>query len=1070
MLELLNIVKEYNMGTETVHALNGVSVAFRESEFVAILGHSGCGKTTLLNIIGGLDHCTSGDLIINGQSTKEYKDRDWDTYRNHTIGFVFQSYNLIPHQTVLQNVVLALSLSGVSKAEQRERAVKALEQVGLGSQINKKPSELSGGQMQRVAIARAIVNNPDIILADEPTGALDSETSVQVMDILKEISKDRLVVMVTHNPELAERYATRIVRMSDGRMIGDTMPMSEEEKDAARKLADARRAQSKKAKTPSMSFAMAFGLSLRNLFTKKGRTALTAFAGSIGIIGIALIFAVSRGMNDYISSVQEDTLSTYPLTIMSETADMATMLTSFGEAIENDETLPEDTIKERQLISRVFAQIGTNDLKSFKLYMEDNMDEIEDCLNAVQYGYNVSPQIYTTDVNGDILQINPSNLFSSAMSGSEMSMMPSYGSTGVFTEMIDNKELLDSQYDVLAGKWPERYDELVLVLSSRNGMSDYLSYSLGLRDQQEIKDMMNEIMNGNEVEELDNPMTWSYNELLSLRFRLIDASSRYKYNSEYDLWEDMSDDEDYMRALVENGEELKIVGIVCPKPGVAASALGLGVCYLPDLTRHVIDRAAETEIVKNQLENTDVDVFSGLTFEELANNEGERLDFNDMISVDTNMLSSAFGVNISEEDITRKMQEYMKDISSSITADTAPATEAFTGALSKMLKDMLSGYIAENADENTGIAMIRAADADGIINEYLSGEEPQAIMAELSAKYPLPVEMYDQTFSQVLSRILSGYITGVTPGQEDPSAPLTQAAVDAVAEAMTENPIVEALFDQVGRGMTEAAMQRDILSEVGEMSADLLSSLSSGFSVDADRIAAAFSFNLSEDELTRLMQTFMSRSEDPSADANLRSLGYSNLDEPYSIAVYLVDFAAKERFIDFIEDYNTKMEDDGNEDLVISYTDITGVLMASVKTVVDSISYVLIAFVAISLIVSSIMIGVITLISVQERTKEIGILRALGASKRNVSSMFNAETAIIGLASGTLGIVITYLLCIPIDKILHKLTGISNLSTHLPIAVALVLILISVMLTLISGIIPSASAAKKDPVVALRTE
>ena len=1066
MLELKGIKKDYVSGNQTVNALKGVDMQLDSGEFVAVLGPSGCGKTTLLNIVGGLDRYTDGDLIINGTSTKKYKDKDWDSYRNHKVGFVFQTYNLIPHQTVLSNVELALTLSGVSKKERKRRAEAALEKVGLADQVNKKPNQLSGGQMQRVAIARALVNDPEIILADEPTGALDSETSVQVMELLREVAGDKLIIMVTHNAELAERYATRIIRLLDGTVVNDEPNGSAEP--LPKKASEGEKEQGKK--HVSMSFLTALSLSLNNLMTKKARTILTAFAGSIGIIGIALIFAVSRGMNDYISSVQEDTLSTYPLTIMSETADMATMLASFGEAIGNDETMPEDTIKERQLISRVFAQIGTNDLKSFKLYMEDNMDEIEDCLNAVQYGYNVSPQIYTTDVNGDILQINPSNLFSSAMSGSEMSMMPSYGSTGVFTEMIDNKELLDSQYDVLAGKWPERYDELVLVLSSRNGMSDYLSYSLGLRDQQEIKDMMNEIMNGNEVEELDNPMTWSYNELLSLRFRLIDASSRYKYNSEYDLWEDMSDDEDYMRALVENGEELKIVGIVCPKPGVAASALGLGVCYLPDLTRHVIDRAAETEIVKNQLENTDVDVFSGLTFEELANNEGERLDFNDMISVDTNMLSSAFGVNISEEDITRKMQEYMKDISSSITADTAPATEAFTGALSKMLKDMLSGYIEENADENTGIAMIRAADVDGIINEYLSGEEPQAIMAELSAKYPLPVEMYDQTFSQVLSRILSGYITGVTPRQEDPSAPLTQAAVDAVAEAMTDNPIVGVLFDQVGRGMTEAAMQRDILSEVGEMSADLLSSLSSGFSVDADRIAAAFSFNLSEDELTRLMQTFMSRSEDPSADANLRSLGYSNLDEPYSIAVYLVDFAAKERFIDFIEDYNTKMEDDGNEDLVISYTDITGVLMASVKTVVDSISYVLIAFVAISLIVSSIMIGVITLISVQERTKEIGILRALGASKRNVSSMFNAETAIIGLASGTLGIVITYLLCIPIDKILHKLTGISNLSTHLPIAVALVLILISVMLTLISGIIPSASAAKKDPVVALRTE
>ncbi len=1069
MLELFDIVKEYHMGTETVHALNGVSVAFRESEFVAVLGHSGCGKTTLLNIIGGLDHCTSGDLVINGRSTKQYKDRDWDTYRNHTIGFVFQSYNLIPHQSVLQNVMLALSLSGVSKSEQRARAAKALEDVGLGDQLRKKPSELSGGQMQRVAIARALVNNPDIILADEPTGALDSETSVQVMDILKEISKDKLVIMVTHNPELAERYATRIVRMTDGRITGDSMPLTDAELAEARREAESSRALGGKMKKPSMSFLTSFGLSLKNLFTKKGRTALTAFAGSIGIIGIALIFAVSQGMNDYINTVQQDTLSTYPLTIMSETADMTSLLASFGAAMEEREEAPENTVVERQMMSRVFAQIGTNDLKTFKGYLEDHMDDVKGYLNGIQYGYNVTPQIFTRDINGELLQINPSTIMNSALAGSGMSSR-TFGNTGIFSEMIDNKELLDSQYDVLAGRWPSRYDELVLVLANKGGMTDYLAYSLGLRDPQELRDMISEIMKGNEVEMKDDAMSWSYSDLLSLRFRLIDASARYKYNSDFKLWEDMSEDEDYMSGLVENGEELKIVGIVCPKAGVAASALSPGICYLPELTRHVIDRAEEAEIVKNQLADTETDVFSGRTFEDLANNEGSGLDFNDMISVDTDMLSSAFGMDVSEDDISSMVQDYMGRISASITADIRPATEMLKNGLAAITSGVLGDYVDENADEMTGVAFIRAADVENIVGAYMEKDSVKEIVSGLTEKYPLPPELYTQAFRETVTRLLGGYISAMAPEQEDPAAPLTKEAVEAVSGMIIQNPMVEEGFEQLGRGMTEAAMQKAILTAVGEMSGELVGSVAGGFHVDPDKIASAFSFNLSEEELNRLMQAFTSRSADPNAESNLRRLGYSKLDEPYAISIYLVDFESKERFIDFIDDYNSKMESRGEDDLVISYTDITGVLMSSVKTVVDSISYVLIAFVAISLVVSSIMIGVITLISVQERTKEIGILRALGASKRNVSSMFNAETAIIGFAAGVLGIVITYLLCIPIDMILHKVTGISKLSTHLPVQVAVILVFISVALTIISGIIPSRSAAKKDPVVALRTE
>lgn len=1068
MLRLQNIIKDYPIGGDTVHALRGVSMDFRDSEFVSILGPSGCGKTTLLNIIGGLDQATGGDLIIGGVSTKDFHDRDWDSYRNHSVGFVFQSYNLIPHQTVLQNVELALTLSGVSKAERRERAKKALERVGLGSQLVKKPSEMSGGQMQRVAIARAIVNDPDIILADEPTGALDTETSVQVMEILKEIASERLVIMVTHNPELAERYSTRIIRMLDGTVIGDSAPLSAEEL-----AAEKRTGVGRYTKRPSMSILTSFGLSFKNLLTKKGRTVLTAFAGSIGIIGIALIYAVSHGMSSYIDTVQQDTLSTYPLTIYSETADMTAMLSAFSSVMTGGDDVPAGTVREQQVMAQVFAQVGSNDLTSFKEYLTEHYDEVKDGINALQYGYSVSPQLYTTDVNGKLLQVNPNSLFSSMMGS--MSAM-SFTNTNVFTEMIDNTALLESQYDVLAGRWPEKYDELLLVLTDASGMSDFMSYAFGLRDQQDLRQMMTDVIAGKEVDDPGESLSWTYDELMQISFQLINASDRYCYNEQYGVWEDMSGDDAYMRKLVDSGETLHIVGIVCPQSGVAASALSPGIAYLPELTEHVIEQAGDTDIVAQQLADRETDVFSGRPFSELEGSTSSGLSFEDMISVDTQQLSSAFGVSVTEQDIQNMMTPYMQSISSSITADNSTAEKDFTDILTALAKELLDQYIAENTDADTGLCTINMADAATYPAAYLATDSAQALIAPLTKQYLIPADVFTGIYEQILNQSMETLFSVLTAGNDSVSLPVdavqktADAAVKGFSVFIAIEPNMKAAVAKIAATMTEAVVKKEVMTEVGQMTSSLIGTLSSAFHVDPDAIASAFHFTLSEEELTRLIQSYTSGDEKRSADKNLRDLGYSDPDQPVSIAVYLVDFTAKEQFIDFIDTYNTAAEQAGHEEQVISYTDLTGVLMSSVKTVVDSVTYVLIAFVAISLIVSSIMIGVITLISVQERTKEIGILRAIGASKSNVSSMFNAETVIIGLSSGLVGVAVTYLLCIPINAILHKLTGIANLSARLPIQVALLLVVISMVLTLLSGLIPSRSAARKDPVVALRTE
>lgn len=1053
MLELKKITKVYTTAGEEVHALKGINLQFRESEFVAILGQSGCGKTTMLNILGGLDQYTSGDLIINGKSTKNFKDRDWDSYRNHSVGFVFQSYNLIPHQTVLQNVELALSLSGVSKAKRKAKATEALKAVGLENQLNKKPSEMSGGQMQRVAIARAIVNDPDIILADEPTGALDTQTSIQVMEILKEISKDRLVVMVTHNPELAEKYATRTVKMLDGQITEDSSPLSTSEIAIVKKAEVQKRGENEK--KPTLSLATSFSLSLKNLFTKKGRTILTSFAGSIGIIGIALIYAVSNGMSSYIDSIQQDALTSYPLTIMSDTADMTSLLAAFGSNVENVKEQPDGTVVEAQMMSSVFAQMGSNNLKEFKLYLEDNYDEVDDCITTIKYGYNITPLIYTTDVAGNQLQVNPSTMFSSIA-------MASYMNTGVFSEMLQNDELMQESYDLVQGKWPEAYNELLFVLPDEHGITDFMAYSLGMLDKNDLEDMMQKVMDSEQVV-LDEPHTWTYDDLMNLKFRLVHSSDLYKYNSEYDVWEDMSTDKDYVNNLALNGEELKIVGIVIPKS--STSALSAGVAYTPQLKNHIIEYASSSEIVKQQLADEKTDVFSKKSFDELDEKSSGSLNFNDMISIDTDLLSQAFGMNITEEYLNQVMSPYMSGISSSISVDTSQAETQVKNIFSLLCDDMLASYIGEHTDEESNCTL-SSADIATYAKNYLSSSRAYNIYSPLITTYSVPKDSVTQTYEALLTPLMNMFLTGT-----DLTIPKENAEIKAqtIKAAYVSDATIQATLSGIGSKFAEVKMQVAVMSQVGEMMQKVIGSLSSAFNVDSNKIAQAFKFNMSEDDLTRLMSAYSSNTTN-SYDSNLRKLGYSDLNKPSSISIYFNNFENKDKFMDFLDDYNAQMEDSGKDDNVISYTDTTAILMSSVKTIVNSVSYVLIAFVSISLIVSSIMIGVITLISVQERTKEIGILRAIGASKRNVSNMFNAETMIIGFTSGLLGIITTYLLCIPINAILHKLTGISTLSAKLPLGVGVSLIIISTLLTLISGIIPSRSAAKKDPVVALRTE
>lgn len=1062
MLQIKNISKQYKTGDLVQNALSDVSLNFRDNEFVSILGPSGSGKTTLLNIIGGLDRYDSGDLIINNVSTKNYKDRDWDSYRNHTIGFVFQSYNLIPHQTVLANVELALTIGGVSKKERKKRALEALDAVGLKEQAHKKPNQMSGGQMQRVAIARALVNNPDILLADEPTGALDTETSVQVMELLKKVANDRLVIMVTHNPELAEEYSTRIVKLKDGKIMDDSDPFVPDEKELLPP-------EHKNLGKSSMSFLTAMSLSFNNLLTKKGRTILTAFAGSIGIIGIALILSLSTGFQNYIDQIQEDTLSSYPLSVTSETADMTTALLSM--ASQTGEGTGEDTVEEKQYISTMFSSIGSNDLKSFKEYLEENADEVDEMVSLVRYQYSVSPLIYTEDVNDKITQLNPSTLLSYLSGGTSSSLMLSSTGTSVFNEMIDDPEMLSEQYDVLAGRWPEKYDEAILVLPEPNGMSDLLVYSLGLRDNKELENMLSKIMAGEAVENTNEPLEFTYEELMQIPLKVVDASATYKYNEEYDIYESMTEDQAFMKEVYEDALELKIVGVVCAKDGSNATSLMSGVAYTKELTEYVIKTASESEIVKKQLADREVNVFSNKRFDDDSEEAG--LDFQDMISIDTEMLSSAFGVTINEDDISKMTQGYMGEISSAITTDTSKAEEAFTNTLTTLTTNLLNDYITAKANPMLGnAATMKLSQVETVVNDFMAQDVSKNLLAALEKEYLVPQDTFVSVYGEMLKGFLQGYISmaSMDPNEtEDPSGIFMSDMVETMVTEFVSQDAVKAAGSQLAAGMTEAVMQKTILTKVGELTGELMGSMANAFNVDESKIAGAFNFELSEEELMRLFETMSASGVEKNADTNLTTLGYQDMDEPSSISFYFEDFEAKEVFVDFLEEYNEKMENE-DEDKVIKYTDITGILMSSVKTIVDSVSYVLIAFVSISLVVSSIMIGIITYISVFERTKEIGVLRAIGASKRNISSIFNAETFIVGLCAGMIGIGVTLSLIPLINHIIHTLTGNTAINAVLPVQSATVLVILSVILTLIGGLIPSKQAAKKDPVLALRSE
>ena len=1093
MLQIQNIRKQYKTGDLVQVALDGVSLTLRDNEFVAILGPSGSGKTTLLNVIGGLDRYDSGDLIINGISTKKYSDRDWDSYRNHTIGFVFQSYNLIPHQTVLSNVELALTISGISRAERKRRAKAALESVGLGDQLHKRPNQMSGGQMQRVAIARALVNNPDILLADEPTGALDSETSVQIMELLKEVARDRLVVMVTHNPELAEEYANRIVRVRDGRIIDDTNPCTAS--------ADTEALHRNMGRS-SMSVLTAAGLSFNNLLTKKARTLLTAFAGSIGIIGIALILSLSTGFQTYIDKIQEDTLSNYPLSIQSDTADITSAFMSIGAQVLDSQNAPDGVVKESQMITQVMGQMGSNDLRSFKKHLELNYDQVAHTINDLRYGYGITPLIYAGDTSDRITQVNPASLFADLTGSAALS---AYMDSNVFYELLDDRQLLNEQYQMLRGRWPENYNEMVMVLGDPHMFTDYMAYTLGMRDPAELESMVELLMEGKEPTITTTPMQWSYDDLMALDFRLVYPTALYQYNEEYKVWEDMSGDELWLRQTISDAEQLKIVGIVCPRSGSGAAALTQGIAYSSKLIPHIIEQAGATRIVRDQIAAPKTDVFTGKEFGAQEDEQKDGLKFEDMISIDEALLKEAFGGGVDASSVMGAVQEHMSTISMSIDADIRPAQEQLTAACQTMAQAMLEQYITENADPETGIAYLRPEDSDRIAAAYLATDEAQKLLSELAEGQVIPADGFYAVYRPMLSALLTTYSTTVLelanpqedaetpaiPGLEDigelvgtlplpdfelplnpelDAAPITMELAEPLAKLFPNLPMVSAGFAEMAIAMTEANMQLQIMSEVGELTGTIVETFTQAFDVDPEKMASAFQFNMNQEELTRLMAAMTSAPRERSYKTNLRSLGYSDLDDPYSISVYFIDFAGKEQFIDFLERYNDDMEARGKEDQVISYTDLTGIMMSSVKTIIDSVSYVLIAFVSVSLIVSSIMIGIITYISVMERTKEIGVLRAIGASKRNISQVFNAETFIIGLCSGVIGVGVTWLLIFPINRVIHALTGNMDINAVLPAKAALVLVVLSMILTIIGGLIPSRKAAQKDPVIALRTE
>lgn len=979
MLSLKDIKKDYVVGDSVVSALKGVSIDFRENEFVSILGPSGCGKTTLLNIIGGLDRYTSGDLNINGKSTKDFKDCDWDSYRNHSIGFVFQSYNLIPHQTVLSNVELALTLSGVSKSERRERAVKALEQVGLGDQLNKKPNQMSGGQMQRVAIARALVNEPDILLADEPTGALDTETSVQIMELLKSISKDKLIIMVTHNPELAMKYSSRIIKLLDGKVIDDSDPLDKNvvepikkpEKEPTKADIKAAKKERKKLKT-SMSFLTALSLSRNNLMTKKARTLLTSFAGSIGIIGIALILSISNGVQLYIDQVQSDTLSSYPLQITKTTASIGEIMNTMAKNHEESGKHDMDKVYSQnamgEMINTLMEETKVNNLEKFKKYLDENSD-LKDLTSDVQYTYATTLNVFTEGDDG-VKQVNPSTLledmgYMSSTQTEAMSTSSSMGGmmgmgTDVWSEMIDNEDLISKQYDVIAGRLPEKYNEVVLVVDKNNEINDYVLYSLGLLDPSSLNGIVRRALAGEDISVDSKQHVYTYDELLDLKFKVVPTPDFYEKKD--GVWEDMTGDEDYMKKAVENGTEISVVGILRPDEDASSASISGAIGYRHDLMTYLIDEVGKSEIVKEQKDNPDIDVFTGLKF------KGDEAQ----ADTDTNAGDSSAAVS-----------------------DSAAESKAEK---------------AEDSSEtdNKSAAMAAMGDSSMEIPEGMTEEQYKALMEQSGAADTgeLAGMGMDAMGSMDMSAIQSGDMSSLTETQKKYIASLSDEQMDLMKQMLKE--------------------QSD---------------------TNAEQLANSGKYSTSN------------------YDSNMKKIGYALVEDPDSINIYPVDFASKEKIIDIIDDYNDSV---GEEDK-IEYTDYVGLMMSSITSIINAISYVLIAFVAISLVVSSIMIGIITYISVLERTKEIGILRSIGASKKDISRVFNAETVIVGFVAGALGMIISYLLTIPINMIISHLTDVPIRAT-IPVSAAVILIAISICLTLIAGLFPSRVAAKKDPVIALRTE
>lgn len=1254
MLQIKDIHKEYRTGNLVQRALDGVSLSLRDNEFVAILGPSGSGKTTLLNIIGGLDRYDSGDLIINGISTKKYKDRDWDSYRNHTIGFVFQSYNLIPHQTVLANVELALTISGVSKSERRRRAKEALEKVGLGAQIHKKPSQMSGGQMQRVAIARALVNDPEILLADEPTGALDSDTSVQVMDLLQEVAKERLVVMVTHNPELAQLYATRIVTVKDGRILSDTDPFVIDSESMAPPV-------HKNMGKSSMSFFTALSLSFQNLKTKKARTLLTSFAGSIGIIGIALILSISNGVDKYITNMEEETLSEYPLQIQSTGVDLTSMMMGAATAQSGKK---DGEVGVAQMVTNMFSKMNSNDLESLKVYLDSNESSISQYANSVEYTYSVSPQIFLE--NGkNIRQVNPDKSFSAMGlgSGSSNSIMSSTMSTDVFHEMPEDADLYKDQYDVKAGRWPENYKECVLVLTSQGDISDFLQYTLGLRDGKELDDMVQKFMAEEAVETPENEGPYTYDEILGKKFKLVNSTDYYEYDEEYKVWKDKSDNSSYMKKLVKNGEDLTIVGIVQPVEGATASMLTAGICYTPELTKHVIEKAASSEIVKQQLADEKINVFTGEEFGK-EDNENSKFDMESLFSINADALQEAFQVDLSgfnmdlsslsglssglnvempdmpdmsalagninldessmpdlskliklddlDLDLSHMIdpEEILKNLPADQVPDMSQALKSvkfdFTEEkVTALLKEVLTGYqesikdkpeadmdkmqaalkqyltskemnerlckdLQELVKNNVNVDMSSEkliAVAVGLMNQYQEyakangitqtdvasilaflsqGEIQQQIKeeAENLVKNSVTVNITTKQIQDLLlqdvvaaypeyarnnslpdpanlgtyfleymqtedgqNRLMNGLMTLVDTSEvqtqfsqamETYMKSMMTSFTDAIAKGIESKftEIMEQVEKQLTKGIQTAmeqmmgnissGMQEAMQSVMASVSSSITSAMSQAMSglgglgssmgnmedalsIDPEAFAKAIQMNMNEDDLSELMMSLLS-SENASYDGNLKKLGYADLNVPGGINIYPKDFESKSEIVGILDQYNADMEAAGEDEKVITYTDLVGTLMSSVTNIVNIISYVLVAFVAISLVVSSIMIGVITYISVLERKKEIGILRAIGASRHNVSQVFNAETFIIGFCAGAMGIGITLLLLIPANSIIRSLADGVNVKAALPPVAAVVLIGLSVVLTLLGGLIPSRKAAKSDPVTALRTD